>query len=78
MPPFKMKAFARNYIWGLGIDANVEEKVKNYDPCLYSRGLPTKVPLHSWEWPAELKHLVYVDFGNYNGQNLIVITDAHS
>jgi len=74
----KMKALARNYVWWPGIDSHVEEKVKNCYPCQYSRGLPAKAPLHPWEWPAEPWHRVHVDFADYNGKNLLVITDAHS
>lgn len=38
----------------------------------------SKAPLHLWYWLAEPWYKKYVDCVDYNGQNLLVITDTHS
>lgn len=58
---------------GIGIDADTEKKINMCYLCQCS-----KAPLHLWYWLAEPWYQKHVDCVDYNGQNLLVITDIHS
>ena len=46
----KMKSQARSYIWWPNISGRLEELAKGCDGCQLNQRMPTKVPLHLWEW----------------------------
>ena len=48
----RMKGLARSFIWWLGIDADLEGKVKGCQACQEQDKAPVVAPLHPWEWPA--------------------------
>eukprot|EP00731_Ephydatia_muelleri_P005077 Em0002g1253a len=50
----RMKALARGVVWWLGLDSQLESKVKECVACQSSRKSPPKAPLHPWEWPTKL------------------------
>ncbi|XP_042599679.1 uncharacterized protein K02A2.6 [Cyprinus carpio] len=70
----RMKAIARSYVWGPGIDAEIELQVKMCQSCQQIQKLPSQAPLHPWEWPSKP-----VDFaGPCEGHMYLVVVDAHS
>ena len=70
----KMKTLAR---WS-GMDADIEEKVNRCYTWQNSRTSPARVPIHLGEWLREPWHRIHVIYADYNGRNLLVVTDAHS
>lgn len=74
----KMKALAQNYMWWPGMYTDMEEKVNNCYTWQSSRTPPAKAPLHLWKWLRELWHKIHMDYANYNGRNLLIVTNAHS
>ena len=44
------KFVARNYLWCLGIDKEVEELDKGCEKCQSIGSAPDVLPLHSWLW----------------------------
>ena len=46
----KMKALARSYVWWPNISGQLEELAKGCDGCQLNQRMPTKAPLHPWEW----------------------------
>lgn len=50
-----MKQLARIYVAWVGIDADIEYKVKFYQECANNRSNPSKAPLHPW---AELESIL--------------------
>ena len=53
----RMKALARGVVWWLGLDSQLESKVKECVACQSSRKSPPKAPLHPWEWPTKLGYI---------------------
>ena len=45
----RIKGLARSFVWGPGIDKDLERKVKM---CQDNGKAPAVAPLHPWEWPA--------------------------
>ena len=50
----KMKSQARSYILWPNINGRLEELAKGCDGCQLNQRMPTKVPLHLWEWATAL------------------------
>ena len=75
----RMKSLARMFIWWPGIDATLEETVRQCAECQQNRSAPPKAPLHPWEWPSKPWSRLHVDFaGPVHGHMFLVIVDAHS
>ena len=50
----KMKAGARSYVWWPNINGRLEELAKACCGCQQIQKMPTKAPLHLWEWASAL------------------------
>ena len=75
----KMKGLVRSYIWWLGLDSDIETKVCECSTCQLQRPMPSKAPLHPWEWSHRPWARVHVDHaGPYLGHLFLVAMDAHS
>ena len=75
----RMKCFARNYVWWLGLDADLERRVRNCVECQREQKLPAKTPIQPWEWPETPWSRLHIDHaGPVLGKQLLVIMDAHS
>ena len=75
----KMKALARGFIWWPGIDADLENEVKQCTVCQLHQNNPPLAPIHSWQWPANPWSRLHVDFaGPFMGRMFLIIIDAHS
>ena len=51
----RMKGLARCYLWWPGLDADIEEKIKDCETCQSVRNLPPEAPMHPWTWPTRCK-----------------------
>ena len=74
----RMKALARSFVWWPGIDGDIEEYVKECNPCQRSRPNPPATYLHPWERPANPWERIHVDYASVEGQNVLILVDAHS
>ena len=46
----RMKCLARSFVWWPGLDQAIEDKVKHCRSCEETWNVPTKAPIHPWEW----------------------------
>ena len=74
----RMKALARSFVWWPGIDGDIEEFVKECNPCQRSRPNLPATYLHPWERPANPWERIHVDYASVEGQNVLILVDAHS
>ena len=75
----KMKALARSFVWWLGLNGDLENKVKGCEPCQLVQKSPAVAPPHPWEWPAKPWHRVHVDHaGPFMGKLFFLLVDARS
>ena len=75
----KMKALARSYVWWPGMNQQIEELAKTCSGCQQNQNMPSKVPLHPWEWATTPWQRIHIDFaGPFQGLLFLVVVDAHS
>ncbi len=48
----RMKCLARGFLWWLGMDSSIEEKVRRCPECQKQQAAPPVAPLHPWQWPT--------------------------
>ena len=74
-----MKSLARNHVWWLHLDHDLEECAKECQACQVGKHALPKAPLHPWAWPAALWQCVHVEFaGPVRGKMLLLLINAHS
>ena len=75
----RMKSLARSYLWWPGVDADIEQKVKQCNQCQIKQ---TKLPvmlLDPWEWPGKPWSYIYLNHAKpFQGKMFLVIVDSHS
>ena len=74
----RMKELARSYIWWPNVDLDIEQLVRGCISCLQTKSTPTVAPLMPWLWPSTPWHRIHVDYAEKDGQNFIIVVDAHS
>ena len=75
----KMKALARSYVWWPNISGQLEELAKGCDGCQLNQRMPTKAPLHPWEWATAPWQRLHIDYaGPFQNSMFLVVVDAHS
>ena len=75
----RMKSLARSFVWWPGLDRELEEFVRQCDPCQRSRHLPAAVPIQPWEWPQRPWSRLHADYaGPFQGHMFLIVVDAHS
>ena len=75
----KMKALARSYVWWPNISGQLEELAKGCDGCQLNQRMPTKAPLHPWEWATAPWQRLHIDYaGPFQNSMSLVVVDAHS
>lgn len=56
----------------------LEEKVRHCTECQEHQRLPSKAPLHPWDWPEKQWARVLIDFaGPFLGRQFLLLVDAH-
>ena len=74
----QMKGLARCYLWWPGLDADIEEKIKDCERCQSVRNIPAEAPMHPWISPTRVWQRVHIDFAEKNKQMFLVLIDSHS
>ena len=76
----KTKRLIRERVWFPGIDAEVEEAVKQCKPCQLTSSQSSPAPIMSSEFPENPWENVAIDFHGplNNGSYLMVLIDEHS
>lgn len=75
----RMKAVARAHMWWPGIDSDVEQLVRECQPCQMHRNDEKKDPVTSWPQPSESFERVHIDFaGPLEGSMYLIVVDAYS
>lgn len=57
-----MNSLARGYLWWLGLDADIAQRVCGCQVCASVGKLPPKAPLHPWKWPVKPWERIHIDF----------------
>ncbi len=73
----KTKSLARSYVWWPRLDNDIHDMVQNCQICITVRKQPQTTP-HIWKWPTAPMDRVHIDFAEHNGQNFLIIVDAHA
>ena len=74
----KMKALSRSYVWWPNINAQLEELAKACSGCQQNQNMPTKAPLHPWEWATTPWQRIHIDYaGPFQNSMFLVVVDAH-
>ena len=73
-----MKGLAICYLWWPGLDAVIEENIKDCETCQSVCNLPPEAPMHPWIWPTRVWQRVHIDFAEKNKQMFLVLIDSHS
>ena len=75
----KMKALVRSYVWWPNISGQLEELAKACSWCQHNQKMPTKGPLHQWEWATTPWQHIHIDYGGpFQNSMFLVVVDAHS
>ena len=75
----KMKALARSYVWWINVSGQLEELAKACSGCQHNQKMPTKAPLHPWEWPTAPWQRIHIDYaGLFQNSMFLIVVDAHS
>lgn len=75
----KCKAMARSHVWWPGIDAELENLIKNCEPCAKMRPDPIKAPLKTWENSGKPWSRIHIDYaGPVDNNYYLVIIDSFS
>lgn len=75
----KMKAIARSYVWWKNIDIDIERLVRECKTCCLLQKNPTKVQIHSWEFPKEPWSRVHIDYaGPFLNSYFLIVVDAYT
>ena len=75
----KMKALARSYVWWPNISGQLEELAKACSGCQHNQKMPTKAPLHPWEWATAPWQRIHIDYaGPFQNSMFVIVVDAHS
>lgn len=74
-----MKSIARSFVYWPGIDNEIEEFVRNCNPCCVAGKSPTKTTLESWPAPSKPWSRIHIDYaGPVDGTYFLVVVDPFS
>ncbi|XP_043264253.1 uncharacterized protein K02A2.6-like [Colletes gigas] len=75
----RMKQLAREYVYWPKMSGDIEQLVRQCDPCALTQKLPRKVPLNPWPVPSRPLERVHLDFaGPIDGKYILIFVDAYS
>lgn len=75
----RMKAIARGIVWWPKLNSELERKVKQCSVCQQYQHLPSRSPVHPWEYPSAPWERIHIDFaGPFERKMLLIIIDAYS
>ena len=74
-----MKSLARGVVWWLGIDEDLQRKVRECSKCQLHQKSPAAAPLHPWEWPERPWARLHIDYASpFQGRMFLVVVDSYS
>ena len=74
-----MKSLARLHVWWPLIISDIEQTVQSYTNCAKVAKDPTRVPLHSWEFPRKPWQRLHLDYaGSFKSKMWLILIDAYS
>ncbi len=75
----RMKGIARSYVWGAGLDEELSYVTKKREICARHQNAPSSVSKDAqWPIPVEAWTRLHIDYADYQGTRLLVVTDATS
>ena len=75
----RMKSLARLHVWWPSIISDTEKTVQACTNCAVVAKDPTRVPLHSWEFPRKPWQRLHLDYaGPFRGKMWLILIDAYS
>lgn len=74
----KTKAAARSFVWWPNIDRDIEERIKQCNPCLRNQGEPKRAEFTPWPVPVQVWERVHMDYFQLEDKNILILTDALS
>uniref|UniRef100_A0A914DN60 RNA-directed DNA polymerase n=1 Tax=Acrobeloides nanus TaxID=290746 RepID=A0A914DN60_9BILA len=75
----RMIEHAKNYVWWPRMDAEIENFVKECEPCMENARTTAKVSIQQWPYPSGPFMRVHVDYaGPFLGAYWLIIIDAYS
>jgi transposase InsO family protein len=75
----RMKQLMRNYVYWPMMDNQIEDYVKNCEPCQMAAKMPIKTDLHPWPKASKPWERVHLDYaGPFFGKEYLIIVDAYS
>ena len=75
----RMKSPSRLHVWWSSIDADIEETVRQCQPCAENARDLIRVPLHQWEEPLRPWQRIPIDLaGPFKGKMWLVLIDVYS
>ena len=73
----RMKSLIRSFVWWLGMDNDLEKKVKGCFNCQSTRHRPPTAPLHTLEWPERPWSRLHADYaGPFMTKMFLIVVDA--
>ncbi|CAK9296501.1 unnamed protein product [Gordionus sp. m RMFG-2023] len=73
----KTKLLARDYLWWPGLNAEIDQEVRNCDTCNKYADNPHNVQ-NPWETAVKVFERVHIDFAQFESSNFLVCVDALS
>lgn len=75
----KSKSLARSYFWWPKLDKDIEQLIKNCEPCQLTQASPEKSELIPWKPTDSVWERIHVDFaGPIKGNMLFILIDSFS
>ena len=75
----RMKQLARKYVYWPKMDNEIENFVRNCEPCQQAAKMPNKTNLHSWPKATEPWQRIHTDYaGPFFGKEYLIVVDAFS
>lgn len=74
----RMKLLAKNYVWWLNINEDIENYAKSCETCQLNQHTPSKVKLNMWKETTFFFERIHLDFFHFASINHLIIVDTYS
>ena len=74
----RMKSLAEIYALWLGLDADIEDCVRNCRVCSQVSNTPKPASPFPWPWATHPWQRIHIDYAEKEGQNFLVVVDSQS
>lgn len=73
----RMKLLAKEYVWWLTIESDIENYAKACTACQIHQATPSKVALKSWDTSSHFFERVHIDFFSYENTQFFILIDTY-